>query len=158
LLDLSNIVPLWSLPMKSSSIFAAFAGVLVGSFALAASASDGAGSISQLTWHQRVLVVFADTPASASLAAQRDILARAGNAMAERDLVLVEVVGDSVKGASDSAATLRDRYGVKAHTFRALLVGKDGGVKLDSAQPIALKKLTSTIDAMPMRQQEMRGS
>lgn len=144
--------------MKSALLLAAFAGIIPGSFALAASASGGVGSISQLVWHQRVLVVFADTPGSAPLVAQRDILAHASKAMAERDLVLVEVVGDSVKGASDSAAMLRRRYDVKAHTFRALLLGKDGGVKLDSRQPIALSKLTSTIDAMPMRQQEMHGS
>ncbi|WP_345815134.1 DUF4174 domain-containing protein [Paraburkholderia sp. PREW-6R] len=145
--------------MKSPLILAAFAGVMLGSsFALAASASGAATSISQLTWHQRVLVVFADAAGSAPLAAQRDILAHAPDAMAERDLVLVEVVGDSVKGASDSAAALRHRYGVKADAFRALLIGKDGGVKLDSPQPIALQKLTTTIDAMPMRQQEMRGS
>ena len=144
--------------MKTTLVVAAFAGAITGSFALLASASDGVGSVNHLIWHQRVLVIFADTPGSAPLAAQREIIARASDAMAERDLVLVEVVGDSVKGASDSAATLRHRYGVKARTFRALLVGKDGGVKLDSQQPIALQKLTSTIDAMPMRQQEIRRS
>lgn len=145
--------------MKSTLIFAAVAGVMLGGSSLSASASDAAtGSISQLTWHQRVLVIFADAPDSAPLAMQRDILAHASDAMTERDLVLVEVVGDSVTGASDNAAALRQRYGVKAHAFRALLIGKDGGVKLDSPRPLALQKLTSTIDAMPMRKREMGGS
>ena len=145
--------------MKSPMLFAVLASVLlISCFALPASASSGTGTLDQFTWHRRVLLVFADTAQSAQLASQRNALEHARDAMSERDLVLIEVVGDSVKGASDSADALRQRYNVESAGFRALLIGKDGGVKLDSTSPIALQKLTSTIDAMPMRKQEMHGS
>jgi len=35
-----------------------------------------------------------------------------------------------------------------------VLIGKDGGEKLRSAQPITAERLFATIDAMPMRQSE----
>jgi len=39
-----------------------------------------------------------------------------------------------------------------------LLIGKDGGVKLRSKAPIAPRTLVETIDAMPMRQDELQRS
>jgi Domain of unknown function (DUF4174) len=42
----------------------------------------------------------------------------------------------------------------KASSFRVRLVGKDGGVKLDSAKPVAADALFAMIDAMPMRRKE----
>ncbi|CAH2799710.1 MAG: hypothetical protein CPDRYMAC_4901 [uncultured Paraburkholderia sp.] len=105
-------------PMKSSTLLAALAGVLlISCFALPASASSGANTLDQFTWHQRVLLVFADTPQSAQLVSQRNVLEHARDVMSERDLVLVEVVGHSVKGASDSADALRQRYNEKAKDF-----------------------------------------
>ncbi len=102
----------------------------------------------------RLLVVFAPGAASPALAAQRAAID--GPELAERDLHVVEVVGDSVMGASDRATALRARCHVAANAFRAVLIGKDGGVKLSSAAPLTTARLTATIDAMPMRQAEMR--
>lgn len=76
--------------------------------------------------------------------------------LAERDVARVEVVGDMVTGASETAAALRARYKVDGSGFRVVLVGKDGGVKRDQREPIAAARLYGTIDAMPMRQDEMR--
>jgi len=39
--------------------------------------------------------------------------------------------------------------------FQVLLIGKDGGVKLRSSEPVSMKDLFGLIDSMPMRQQEM---
>jgi Domain of unknown function (DUF4174) len=120
------------------------------------SASHAAGSLDAYRWKDRLLIVFADDAASAALGKQRAIAASLGGGMQERDLLLIEVVGDTVHGASgsESAANLRQRFGVRPDAFRVLLVGKDGGVKLDSTEPVAATQLTGTIDAMPMRQQE----
>ena len=50
----------------------------------------------------------------------------------------------------------RTIYRVAPADFMVILVGKDGGEKLRSHQPIPYNTLSSTIDAMPMRQGEMR--
>lgn len=51
---------------------------------------------------------------------------------------------------------LRKRFHVAPEAFAVILVGKDGGEKLRSDRPVTWERLQSTIDAMPMRQQEMR--
>ena len=51
---------------------------------------------------------------------------------------------------------LRRRLSVPADGFAFLLLGKDGGVKLRSATPVSFAELAAIVDAMPMRQDEMR--
>ncbi|MCS4120976.1 hypothetical protein GGP45_001318 [Salinibacter ruber] len=40
--------------------------------------------------------------------------------------------------------------------FRVVLVGKDGTEKRREAEPVSARSVFDTIDAMPMRQREMR--
>ena len=49
----------------------------------------------------------------------------------------------------------RRRFDIAPTGFSALLIGKDGGEKFRSSQPVTLQKLNEIIDGMPMRQQEM---
>ena len=127
------------------------ASILLAAAAIAVPAAASADPLSGLRWKERALVVFAPARGDPNLAAQRRIFdqARAGNR--ERDLVLVQAVGNE-----PAAEDLRRRFGVAPDTFRAVLVGKDGGAKLSEASPIAADRLNETIDAMPMRQDEMR--
>jgi len=108
--------------------------------------------LSAYRWQSRVLVVTAPAEGDTKLDAQRAVLnaARAGGR--ERDLVILEGVG---MGAP--AEALRRHLGLPADRSRAVLVGKDGGVKLASDEPIQTDKLFRVIDAMPMRRDEVRG-
>jgi len=112
-------------------------------------------TIAQMKWERRALIVAAPSPQDASLAEQRRILANWKSNADARDLTIVEIVGDTVRGASDSAAALRRKYRLPA-TFTALLIGKDGGEKLRSAKPFPAAALETTIDAMPMRKAGQR--
>jgi len=105
--------------------------------------------IAQYLWQSRVLLLFAPDKDDPALVRQRRLVASAGAAMGERDLVLVEVTG---AGPGDQA--LRRRFGADAGQFRAVLVGKDGGAKLSSAEPLLAERLIEVIDAMPMRRGE----
>ncbi|MEA1830577.1 DUF4174 domain-containing protein [Methylobacterium durans] len=100
-------------------------------------------------WKSRILVISAPAPEDARLRAQREALASARAGAAERDLVTLEAVGGGAE-----AAALRRRLNLPADAFRAVLVGKDGGAKLLSAEPIPPERLFATIDAMPMRRDE----
>ena len=119
---------------------------------LAAGAGAAGGDmLDAYRWRSRVLVLSAPDPGDARLKAQRAALASARGGVGERDLVVLEAVGDGAE-----AAALRERLGLPARTFRAVLVGKDGGAKLASDEPIPPQRLFATIDAMPMRRNEMR--
>ncbi|MEH3117618.1 MAG: DUF4174 domain-containing protein [Methylorubrum populi] len=99
----------------------------------------------------RVLVLAAAEAGDARLAAQRQALASARTGASERDLVTVEAVG-----RGERAVALRRHLGLPNDGFRAVLVGKDGDAKLTSEEPIPPQRLFSTIDAMPMRQDEAK--
>jgi hypothetical protein len=57
--------------------------------------------------------------------------------------------------SEESVRDIRERLGLKTGTFQVVLIGKDGGVKLRSSEPVSMKDLFGLIDSMPMRQQEM---
>jgi Domain of unknown function (DUF4174) len=123
--------------------------------------TGAADAMSTYTWKKRPLVVIAPDDANPELARQRSVIAAARSGFAERDMVIVTVIGDSVSAdlgstPGQSAKALRARYGVSQSGFRALLIGKDGGVKLSSGSPISAATLFGEIDAMPMRVDEMR--
>ncbi|MBY0225881.1 MAG: DUF4174 domain-containing protein [Hyphomicrobium sp.] len=118
-------------------------------------------AMSNYRWKKRPLVVFADSDGSPLLAEQRQIVARNQSDLNKRDVVVVWVVGQTVSTElgpppNSNATSLRARYAVADGEFRAVLVGKDGGEKLSLSKPLAADKLIATIDAMPMRRDEMR--
>lgn len=111
----------------------------------------GPASISAMKWEKRVLLVSAPDANDPSLNEQRRIIARWKAGAEERDITIVEVIGDDVAGASNSAATLRQRYRLPIAGFAVTLIGKDGGSKLRGTRPISAATLEEVIDAMPMR-------
>ena len=126
-----------------------------------ASISSAATAMTSYLWKYRPLLVFAESAADASLARQRGIVAVSRRGLAERNVVVVWVVGNAVTAElgplpGQSAGALRARYGVPTGSFRAVLVGKDGGGKLSQSSPLSAARLFATIDAMPMRRDEMR--
>lgn len=108
-------------------------------------------SLAAMRWEKRVLLVSAAHADDPALAQQRRILQGWAAGARDRDLVLVEIVGDRVRGVGDPAAMLRRRYSLPATGFSAVLIGKDGGAKTRSRTPIDGATLQAVIDAMPMR-------
>ncbi|WP_083077253.1 DUF4174 domain-containing protein [Thioclava electrotropha] len=99
-------------------------------------------------WDRRVVLIFANSEADPQFRAARKMVTAQADGVAERDITVLADTAPNAGGA------LRDKLGVDG--FRMLLIGKDGGVKMDRAEPIPVETLFATIDAMPMRQREMR--
>ncbi len=120
-----------------------------------------ASSMENYIWEKRPLVLFAPDETHPIRAAQSEALENQSDALRERDMVVIEVVGQTTRidGRASpelKADALRRRYGVAAGEAVALLVGKDGGVKLRQPHALGASTLFETIDAMPMRRHEMR--
>ena len=99
----------------------------------------------------RVLVMLASDQNDPNLTRHRDLNTQARAGFLERNLVIVELVG-----SQSGTAAARERLSPSQGAFRAVLVGKDGRVKQTSEHPIRPEDLFATIDAMPMRQREVR--
>ncbi len=119
--------------------------------------------------HNRVLLVFAPADTDVRFEQQMGLLSHHAAALKERDLVVLPNVVHSSTSSADTLRTLnspyptgeqqldqRTRFHVGPGEFTVILLGKDGGEKLRQHTPIAVGGLSATIDAMPMRQEEMR--
>ncbi|MBI4780719.1 MAG: DUF4174 domain-containing protein [Oscillatoriophycideae cyanobacterium NC_groundwater_1537_Pr4_S-0.65um_50_18] len=118
-------------------------------------------NLSDEQWQHRILLVFAPSEQSPPYQQQQQAWQSRSEGMQERDLKLLEVLATGasrVDGQPISAASadrLRDQFGLAPEDFAVILVGKDGTEKQRFSQPVDLSDIFSTIDAMPMRQQEM---
>lgn len=127
---------------------------------LAATPVMAAGDLSAFQWENRVLVVFGPG-ADPATAEQLRRIASEAEGLSDRDMVVLHVDGDAVHTifgttpATPAADRLREQLDQTGDTFAAVLVGKDGGVKLRRAEPVATAELFGLVDTMPMRQSEM---
>ena len=119
--------------------------------AMPSSSQPATIDLSHYKWNNRVIVMFAPTADDANAVQQRASLNADQQALADRDLVLIEVIGNQ----PDTAA-LRQQYDVSVEQFAVLLIGKDGGEKRRDLQPVEPSEIFRLIDSMPMRQREMR--
>lgn len=105
-------------------------------------------------WRQRVLLVAAPTAADPDFRAQTALLATDAAALPARDVRVINLLADELPAADQQL--LARQFRLSPGQFAVLLLGKDGGVKLRRARPVAGAELAALIDQMPMRQQEMR--
>ena len=100
----------------------------------------------------RILLIFAPSARDPRWQRQAALLRQSQSEFEDRDLLRFDVFASGPK--ADPA--LRARYHVKPAQFRVLLIGKDGHVAYGGPTPVSIGTLTSTIDRMPMRREEMR--
>lgn len=130
--------------------------VLATAFALASSQVFAMDSLSELKWKNRVVIIFGaytDREAEQQTAAIKEQTSE----LADRDMVVLRVLGDEVRpvyGKSQQvvdAQALKKDVGVEDDGFHVVLIGKDGRVKLRSERPVGGLEMFDLIDRMPMR-------
>lgn len=118
--------------------------------------------LSEFRWCNRILILGAPDPEDARVRDQLDAIALDPGGMRERDLVIVcafergQSSRDGDPMPQTTARALREQFGIEPETFTVLLVGKDGAEKLRREAVAPLSDLFEVIDAMPMRQREIR--
>jgi len=124
-------------------------------------------NLDQYQWKNRVLIVFAESRQEKPYQAFDKQLRSHAAGLEERHLRVFRVFSDprgDAAPASLDGGKLDKRDAMKllegfdyagSPPVRVVLIGKDGGVKLDTPEP-ELEQLFARIDAMPMRRAEMR--
>ena len=123
-------------------------------------AQEAANPLASYRWQNRVVAMMASSE-DRKLAQQHQILSAARDGLLDRDLVIIAITDgvvkiDGVESENWDVDRLRQALDVPRTGFSIVLVGKDGGVKLRSDEPVAVETLFALIDSMPMRQREMR--
>lgn len=118
-------------------------------------------TLAQLRDQFRPLLIFAPRPDDPRLEIQMRTLQEHAPEAQDRDLAVIALPYQSpppsrlqLTPAESEAA--RRRFGISPGDFAVILLGKDGGEKLRSDKPLSMNRLVNTIDAMPMRQDEIK--
>lgn len=117
---------------------------------------------SQHRWEDRVLLIYTADVKEDRWKSQLAILAADPVGMAERKLVVYQIVDGHYKNGWEAQGDWKklESYTYPASSttqgFEIVLIGLDGGVKLRQNELLSLAKLYALIDGMPMRRAELR--
>lgn len=150
--------------MTITKILNAFILTVVGMSIATDSAGTGKGEIDfrDYYWKNRPLLLFADSPDTPAYRTVRKALDSQSEQIVDRDMVVIEIFEtglvrvDTRPLPDENADKLRQRYEVPEGILTAILIGKDGGLKLRQTGSIDLAQIFALIDTMPMRQREMQ--
>ena len=104
-------------------------------------------------WKDRVILIFAAHEEVEDYQTMSRALADQSESVEERDLVIYHLLLD---GESEAAAELEAELELDVEEFYIVLIGKDGGIKMQSDQALEPRAIFDRIDGMPMRQREIR--
>ena len=116
-------------------------------------------------WENRVVLIVSQNGDSKAYNQQIAQLSRLPKALKERKILVYEILPERYrimnylnkekKSKWISSSLLYGQYGNKQEVFKVILIGLDGGVKLNSSNVLMPSELFATIDSMPMRRAEM---
>ena len=127
--------------------------------------SINAQNIADHRWERRILLIYSDQASNQTYAEQLREFDDVSAELADRQLIVYQIIGsrycatdyvlnNTVSDWNDISEDLK-KYAKTNRPFYAVLIGLDGGVKLEQHTPITKERLFATIDAMPMRRAEM---
>ena len=124
------------------------------------SISSFSQDIKKHQWENRVLLVFTDDKKSDNFKHQIKILSENKKELIERKLVIYQFTeNDFTTDFSEvwfSSNSMFKKYVNTSDSFKVLLLGLDGGIKLEQDKILSLEKLFTIIDGMPMRRSELK--
>tara|TARA_B100000945_G_scaffold317098_1_gene319291 strand:+ start:607 stop:1050 length:444 start_codon:yes stop_codon:yes gene_type:complete len=118
-------------------------------------------NLKNFEWENRVLIIGGH---GSKFKSQLDQINFEDKEFIDRNLVIIlleennsKISYDGLKTIKtidyDSTLSIRNKYDFK--NFKLLLIGKDGGEKYNSNEPVNINVIYELIDAMPMRKQEI---
>tara|TARA_Y100000816_G_C25909067_1_gene474139 strand:+ start:247 stop:690 length:444 start_codon:yes stop_codon:yes gene_type:complete len=118
-------------------------------------------NLKNFEWENRVLIIGGH---GSKFKSQLDQINFEDKEFIDRNLVIILLEEDNSKISYDglktiktidydSTLSIRNKYDFK--NFKLLLIGKDGGEKYNSNEPVNINVIYELIDAMPMRKQEI---
>jgi len=115
--------------------------------------------LESLQWKNRIIIVHKVENMGLG-GSQLKELKEYNRQLGERQVVVIEMVLNQVwvndKLAALDYATLNQYLQIPEDNFQVLLIGKDGGIKYRSHRFTPAQDFLDRIDAMPMRQVELR--
>ena len=118
--------------------------------------------LSAYQWKNRLLILFAPSESDLVYQSFKGQLQGQTQEVHDRDLLTFHVfeTGEGrlahLQLRKEQVLFLRKRFSIMPGQLIVILIGKDGEVKFRGELPVELSDIFSIIDAMPMRQREIR--
>lgn len=113
-------------------------------------------------WQKRVVILFTPNIDNTDYVAQKKILNDSQKGLLERDVIIIDVVDfnfvsfDGQKQPHIATKHFYNAYEADPKEFTFILLGKDGEEKWRQPKVMNINDLYGIIDAMPMRQREIK--
>lgn len=111
-------------------------------------------------WKNRVVLLISSEENNELLSKQIEILKQENKGLQERKLIIYEVYKDYYKynfqPKNQKSTDLYHQFNPTNKPFKIVLVGLDGGIKLNQTKILSVEKLFTLIDGMPMRRHEIK--
>ncbi|MGM0391912.1 MAG: DUF4174 domain-containing protein [Bacteroidota bacterium] len=113
-------------------------------------------------WENRLLILLSEDTEDMVYKKQLEELSNCLKGIEDRKLIVYQSTKDKFRKGLETAGEWKNspdiykKYNGNKPGFQVLLIGLDGGIKIDQSELISCEKLFGTIDSMPMRKAEMR--
>lgn len=123
--------------------------------------TTNAQDLSSHQWQERVLLIFSDDTTKEIFTKQMAELSQNQEDLKERKLIVYQITPDAFRRGSgndgwEKGNGLYKKHNTSSASFRIILLGLDGGEKLNQTKFLPAEELFVLIDGMPMRKAEIR--
>lgn len=115
--------------------------------------------LSKHRWKNRLVLLVVQDSSSQLLQRQLDAFEMQKKGLHERKILVYTVTPNGFKKGEESwkySKTLFKKYYQNTTPFEVILIGLDGGTKTRKKEVLSCEALFAIVDAMPMRQNEIR--
>lgn len=118
-------------------------------------------NITSHQWENRVLLILTNSIENSVFQNQIKELKTHKNGLTDRKLIVYQTTKAAYKKGLNNevwkeASNLYEKYNPKQATFKIVLIGLDGGEKLEQSEFLSCEDLFKIIDVMPMRKSELK--
>ncbi|WP_299338369.1 DUF4174 domain-containing protein [uncultured Psychroserpens sp.] len=124
-----------------------------------------AQDLSKYQWNNRILIIMSEDISTVEFKKQITALQNHDKALEERKLLILQITPKKYRlGVSETSSwiegqsELYQKFKTDHKAFETILIGLDGNIKLRQNSLLTSEQLFNTIDAMPMRQSEIRSN
>ena len=115
-------------------------------------------------WNERLLLVISNAEKESLFQEQIMTLKQKLDELENRKLVVYQITakgyktGFSIQDNWIDDTSLLNKFNSEKAAFKIVLIGLDGGIKLEQSELLSIEKLFNKIDSMPMRRAELSAS
>ena len=112
-------------------------------------------------WENRLVLIITKDLISDIFKRQNETLASKTEELKQRKILVYKIIPENYQFEYSNKNTIQNdkifqKYNKADNIFKLILIGLDGGIKLEQTEFLSTEKLFAIIDGMPMRRSEIR--